>query len=276
MNQAGSYQIHTIASDVDIEVKRLKAQVELFWDKEWKRYAEFGVRDGMAIAELGSGPGFLTERLLNRLPAANVTSIEIDGFLVDYARRYLDGQGLTRFEVIQGSALDTGLPSGRYDVVIARLLLEHLPDPLQALREMHRILKPGGKAIIVDNDFEMHIMTSPAIPELRALYEAYCASRAAQGGNPRIGRELPVWLKKGGFSHIDFEIIHAHSAIVGEALFAQSEGVGIPAKLVKDGFLTSKTLGQISVKWRDMLQAEEHAIMRQLYMAVGEKLGQEG
>ncbi|UJF34758.1 hypothetical protein [Paenibacillus hexagrammi] len=78
-------------------------------------------------------------------------------------------------------------------------------------------------------------------------------------------------MKKGGFSKIDLEIICAHSEIVGEEIFFQSEGIGIPTKLVQDGFLSSKSLGEISIEWRNMIKSKEHALVRQLYMAVGEK-----
>ena len=62
MNLQCSYQIRTISSNVEKEIQRLKAQVDLFWEQELKHYVEFGLRDGLSIAELGSGPGFLTEK----------------------------------------------------------------------------------------------------------------------------------------------------------------------------------------------------------------------
>lgn len=272
MNQQGSYQIKSIASNVDTEINRLKAQVELFWDKELKHYIEFGLNDGMLIAELGSGPGFVTEKLLGRFPNLNVVAVEIDPFLVDYSRNYLSQEYFSRCEIIQRSIMDTGFNENSFDIAITRLVLEHLPNPIDAVHEVYRILKPGGKAIFVDNDFEMHIMVYPYVAELRELYDAYCQSRYAEGGNPKIGRELPNILKKCGFSNIDFEIISAHSEIVGDEMFLKSEGMGIPSKLVYDGFLSSKVLGKVVIGWRKMIKSESHTIVRQLYMAVGSKL----
>jgi hypothetical protein len=118
----------------------------------------------------------------------------------------------------------------------------------------------------------MHIMTHPSIAELRDLYDAYCRSREAEGGNPRIGRELPVLLKRCGFSKVDFEVICAHSEVMGDEQFLASEGIGIPSQLVRDGFLSSKVLAKISVEWRNILKSPNHAILRQLYLASGEKL----
>jgi trans-aconitate methyltransferase len=80
MNFQGSYQIKTIAGNVEKEIQRLKAQVDLFWEDERKHYVEFGLRDGLSIVELGSGPGFLTEKMLATFPQVKMTAVEIDPF----------------------------------------------------------------------------------------------------------------------------------------------------------------------------------------------------
>jgi ubiquinone/menaquinone biosynthesis C-methylase UbiE len=271
MQQEGSYHVQNIAGSVEGEIKRLQGQIELFWKNEFKHYLEFGLNDGLSVIELGAGPGFVTEKIAEQLPLCTITALEIDPFLVEYARNYLAQKGRERCTVIQGSIMATGQPDDTYDFALIRLVLEHLPDPSGAIREVLRILKPGGKAIFVDNDFEMHIMAYPHIPELRELYDAYCQARYHEGGNPKIGRELPGLLKKEGFSKVAFEVISAHSDLVGDELFLRSEGIGIPSKLVQDGYLTSKTLGKISVGWRDMIRSKDHAIIRQIYLAAGEK-----
>ncbi|NQX71567.1 methyltransferase domain-containing protein [Paenibacillus alba] len=267
----GSYQVTKIASNVENEIERLKGQVELFWRKELKRYIEFGLRDGISLVELGSGPGFVIEKVKESFPNIQVTAVEIDSVLVNYAKNYFKNKKIENVKVIKKSIMETGLKNNNFDLAITRLVLEHLPDPLNAIREIHRILKPGGKAIFIDNDFEMHLMTCPHIPKLRKLYDAYCQSRYSEGGNPKIGRELPSLLKKGGFVNIDFEIINAHSEVDGDEKFFKSEGLGIPSKLVQEGVLSSKDLGEILIDWRNMLKNNNHSIIRQLYMAVGEK-----
>ena len=266
-----SYKIQDVSGSVEVELKRLKAQVELFWNKELKNYVEFGLKDQMSIVELGSGPGFLIEKLLDAFNQLSITGVEIDDFLVEYSINYLSGKYGNRINITRGSIMDIPLPDKSFDFAITRLVLEHLPDPVGAVKEVYRILKPGGKAVFIDNDFEMHINTFPDIQELRVLYNAYCNCRFDEGGNPKIGRYLPVILSKGGFSDIDFEVICAHNRVIGDDIFFQSEGIGIPSKLVQDGYLESKSLGKIAVKWRDMLKNNDHSVLRQLYMAVGRK-----
>jgi ubiquinone/menaquinone biosynthesis C-methylase UbiE len=266
-----SYKVTTIATNVGKEIDRLRAQVELFWDSESKHYAGSGLRDGMHVVELGCGPGFTTGKLLEAYPGITITAVDLDPLLLDVARERLAGQYPGRIEFRVASIEDTALPADSYDFALTRLVLEHLPDPVGAVREVARILRPGGRAAFVDNDFQIHIMTSPPVDSLGELYEAYCAARVAEGGNPRIGRELPMVLAAGGLSRIRFEVLSAHSAIIGTEIFLGSEGVGIPTKLVRDGFLSSKALARISVSWRDMMADPNHSILRQLYLASGEK-----
>jgi ubiquinone/menaquinone biosynthesis C-methylase UbiE len=276
MDLQGSYQIRTFASNVEKEVQRLKAQVDLFWEKERMHYIEFGLKDGLSVVELGSGPGFLTEKLLATFPHLKVTGVEIDPFLIAWAKKYISQKHLHRCEIIQSSIMDTALAANSFDFAITRLVLGHLPDSVGAVREVLRVIKPGGKAVFVDADFNMYMLTHPHIAELGELYDAYCQARKADGGNPKIGRELPALLKKGGFSKVEFEVICAHSEIVGDELFLASEGIGIPSKLIQDGFLSSKVLAKIAVEWRNMIKSPNHSILRQLYMASGEKPLEEG
>ncbi|CAM4364703.1 ACP S-malonyltransferase [Paenibacillus tarimensis] len=266
-----SYDIHSIAEDVGKEIERLRGQVDLFWGKELKKYKEYGLRDGLSIVEFGCGPGYVTEKLLRHFPACRVTGIEFDPYLVDVARSYLDQTGLDRYHIMQGSIMGCAMPSNSFDFAVIRLVIEHLPDPVAAIKEVHRVLKPGGVAVFIDNDFEMHIRTYPHIPELKDLYDAYCRKRESEGGMPMIGRQLPVLLKAGNFENIDYDVICAHNHIVGDELFAKSEGLGIPMKLVREGFLDSKVLGKITVKWRDLMKDADHVITRQLYISSGEK-----
>lgn len=271
MENNSSYRVQDVAGSVNQEILRLKGQVDLFWDKEIKRYTDFGLVDGMKVIELGCGPGFLIDKLLDNYPTSTLTGVEIDELLCEYAKEHLYKRYDERVEIIEGSILDIPLPDNCFDFAITRLVIEHLSDPLQAIKEVKRILKPNGKAVFIDNDFEMHIMAYPGTKNLRNLYDAYCECRRKEGGNPTIGRELPCLLKEAGLKNIDFDVISAHNSIVGDEMFFKSEGIGIPIKLVKAGYIDSKTMGNITKEWSNMLKDKNHSILRQLYIAVGEK-----
>ncbi len=272
MKEEGSYKIQSFAANVDNEIRRLKAQVELFWPKELACLERAGLRDGMAILEAGSGPGHLLEKLLEAFPASPVTGVEVDPFLVETSRAILAPSAGERCRVFEQSVTKMDFPDGTFDFVIARLVLEHLAHPMEAIVEVRRVLKTGGKAVFIDNDFDMHLRSYPEIPELKTLYEAYCRKRTDDGGNPRIGRELPGLLQMGGFSNVDLEIVSAHSRVVGDEAFLRSEGSGIPAQLVKDGYLARDRMDRLARRWHEALKQKHHVFFRQLFFAVGENL----
>lgn len=268
----GSYKINDFSLNTRNEMGRLEAQIELFWEKELHFYRLFGLADDMAIVECGCGTGLIGRKLLQAFPGARITAFDIDPLLVETAKKNAQQWNLHQYEVLERPIGQTRLPADQYDFAITRLILEHLTNPADAVKEVFRILKPGGKAIFVDNDFEFHLRTYPDLPELKALYEGYCRAREDEGGNPKIGRQLPNLLKRCGFSNVDMQIVNAHSAIVGDGIFLQSEGSAIPAKLVKDGYLSGEVYTDIAKKWRALLQTEDHGIFRQLFICVGEKI----
>ena len=272
MKEEGSYRIQNFAANVDNEIRRLKAQVELFWDKELRCLRRFGLRDGMKVLECGCGPGHVIEKLLQTLPSSEVTGVEIDRLLVQKSREKLGAFGGNRAHIVEQSIMQMQFADNSFDFVIARMVLEHLPDPLNAVKEVYRVLKTGGKGVFIDNDFDMHLRAYPDISELNELYEAYCRCRAAEGGKPKIGRELPGILQEGGFSNVDLEIVSAHNRLIGDEAFLKSEGSGIPAQLVKDGYLSRDVLDRLARKWHDALQRKDHVFFRQLFVAAGEKL----
>jgi acyl carrier protein len=176
-------------------------------------------------------------------------------------------------QVLQQSACAMELPDDSFDFVVSRLVLEHLPEPGKAAREILRVLKPGGTAVIIDNDFDLHECTLPACPSLKELYAAYRRARRAEGGNPCIGRELPVLLESSGFEGVNLHVVTAHSSMVGVSAFLRAEGSGIPAQLVKNGYLSAEALERIAVEWMRMLQTPGNAIFRVLMAGVGRKPG---
>jgi ubiquinone/menaquinone biosynthesis C-methylase UbiE len=247
----------------------LDAQVDLFWSAESALYERAGLGNAETLVDLGSGTGRLMSLLKQKFPALTIIGIEIDASLIEEAKLSNVTDRLDRSLYMNASVMDTKLPDTSCDVAVFRLVLEHLSDPQRALREAVRILKPGGRIIVIDNDFDFHLRTWPPISELDEYYSAYCSAREKEGGCPRIGRQLPFVLHEAGFSEVTVEILCAHNHVVGDALFLQSEGQGIPEQLMKSGFIEGKKLYIMKKKWAAMLRCPGHAIVRQLFCATG-------
>jgi SAM-dependent methyltransferase/acyl carrier protein len=223
----------------------------------------------MDVLDCGCGPGRLIELLKTANPSLRLTGVEIDPVLVDAASARLAEAG-HECTIVQGSAEQPNLPPGSFDFIVMRLVLEHVVDPVLALKELRSLLRPGGRIAVISNDFEFHERTWPPVPELDPMYEAYCASRRADGGDPCIGRRMPALLHEAGFDVVGFETETAHSNIIGDRAFLMAEGAGIPAQLVQDGFLAEDVFESMVESWRQMLEHPNHAIMRPLFVGVGE------
>lgn len=242
MADSGSYDLHASHRDAAAEIQRLAAQAHSGWQKEARALAWFGLRDGMSVLELGSGPGFVTEQLLALLPNSPITCVEVDLTLLDQAKQYLHGKAGQRVQFVEASVMDTQLEENQYDFAYARLLFQHLKEPIGAAKEIWRVLKPGGKLAIYDIDDEIFGLFQPPIPEFASVIEAFGQAQAQRGGNRHIGSELWRIFKAAGFGNLDLEALASHSADIGVESFLQHVDPDRMLSLVERGLLSKQDL----------------------------------
>lgn len=271
MTTRGAYNASSFNRDLDSEIQRLRAQVLLSWEKEARTLAWFGLQDGMSILELGSGPGFYTEQLLAMLPNSSVTAVEIDPVLIKQAEQYLQEKLGDRLRIVEASIMDTGLPDNSFDFAVARLLFRHLPDPIGAASEVLRVLKPGGKFVIIDADDDLIEIIEPSIPELQPIREKRKQLQAAQGSNRQIGRQLWRILKAAGFQNLDLEAVVSHSDAQGIEAFLLRLDPGLALPLVKLGLLSQQEVESFIASREKFLASPNPFILVLWLLACGEK-----
>ncbi|MGA7732194.1 MAG: methyltransferase domain-containing protein [Chloroflexia bacterium] len=216
-----SYKAGEMNENIEKEIERLRGQVLWAWDKESRNLAWFGLRDGMSILEVGSGPGFVTEQLLTLFPNSHITCVEIDPDLILPAEQYLQSRCMEgRYTIIQGDLMSMEMPGNIFDFAFARFVFQHLRDPRGAMAEIQRVLKPGGKLVINDIDIGLGEIMEPPNPEAEAIETKLHEARSLRGGNPRIGRQLWRLLGATGYVNMDLEALPVHTDKLGfEALF---------------------------------------------------------
>jgi 2-polyprenyl-3-methyl-5-hydroxy-6-metoxy-1,4-benzoquinol methylase len=105
-----------------------------------------GPVSGLSLLEVGSGGG----HVLRMFRDAQLTAVDVSGKFLEIARENLRGYDC-RF--IQGELDKLGLPEASFDRIVCTEVLEHIPDPDPVMREIARLLKPTGRAVItVPND----------------------------------------------------------------------------------------------------------------------------
>ncbi|QRN98947.1 class I SAM-dependent methyltransferase [Archangium violaceum] len=112
MTASSSYD-STSLFNLQGEINRLGNNVERMWPKEKRNLLGFGLGAGMLVLELGSGPGFFTERLATLVPNGSITCIEPEPAFVEYARGHLKDRVGVPHRIIQGTVEDVELPEGR-------------------------------------------------------------------------------------------------------------------------------------------------------------------
>jgi len=134
-------------------VRNLAAQAEAIWPQEEPIFDRHPIGGGSAL-DVGCGTGEMTERLAAKYPRAAFTGIDLVESHLDRARERCTRFGArTRFQA--GDALALPFDDRSFDSVICRHLLQAVPDAPQVLREIRRVLKPGGRAHLIAEDYGM-------------------------------------------------------------------------------------------------------------------------
>lgn len=201
--------------DLDTETKRLRAQAILGWRQESRTLTGFGLRDGMTVLEVGSGPGFITEQLLTLVPTSPIICLDNEPTMLERAKNYLGERAEGRVNFMHASIMETGLPDNSVDFALARFLFQHLPDPVGAAKEVLRVLKPGGKLALVDVDDALWGIEDPTLEEMDALLKKGVKEQAERGGNRLVGRRFWRILRAAGFQPLELDAILFHSDELG-------------------------------------------------------------
>ena len=157
------------------------------------------LRPGMRVLDVGCGPGTITRDLGTLVgPAGEVLGVDSAPDVVAQAAQAYD---LPQVRFAVGDALHLDLPDGAYDVVHAHQVLQHLTDPVAALREMRRVTRPGGLVAVRDADYAA-MTWHPAVPALDRWLEVYRATARAHDAEPDAGRRLLGWAQAAGFAEV--------------------------------------------------------------------------
>ena len=102
---------------------------------------------GGRVLEVAPGPGFLSIELAKR--GCEVCAVDISRTFVEIAQKNAAEAGI-KAEFMQGNAAELPVESGSADLVVCRAAFKNFTEPVKAMREMRRVLRPGGTALLID------------------------------------------------------------------------------------------------------------------------------
>jgi SAM-dependent methyltransferase len=155
----------------------------------------------MSLLDVGCGPGNITADLAGRLGAGIVVGVDVSEEIIAMARSQFVGEENPNlsFEVANVYELDYADQS--FDVVYAHQVLQHLSKPVEALLEMKRVLKPGGRLAVRDGDYACFgwAPSDPVLDRWMALYHQITRVNHAEAD---AGRYLKSWVRAAGFGDL--------------------------------------------------------------------------
>ncbi|WP_182873791.1 class I SAM-dependent methyltransferase [Microbispora sp. H10670] len=155
----------------------------------------------MRVLDVGCGPGTITADLAGHVPQGEVVGLDNAPGVLEQAREEAARRGVANVSFTTGDVHALGAPDASFCVVHAHQVLQHVGDPVGALREMRRVTKPGGIVAARDSDYAGMIWY-PLVPALDDWLDLYHRVARANGGEPDAGRRLRSWAGEAGFTEI--------------------------------------------------------------------------
>jgi ubiquinone/menaquinone biosynthesis C-methylase UbiE len=158
------------------------------------------LRAGLDLLDVGCGPGTITVDLARLVAPGRVVGVDRAADVVEKAAGLASQQGVA-IELRDADVYALPFPDASFDVVHAHQVLQHLADPVGALVEMRRVLRPGGLLAARDADYACFAW-APRDEGLTRWLELYSAVTRRNSAEPDAGRFLKGWALRAGFTDL--------------------------------------------------------------------------
>jgi demethylmenaquinone methyltransferase/2-methoxy-6-polyprenyl-1,4-benzoquinol methylase len=177
---------------------RVGAVMSFGQDPRWRRALVDAVdpRPGQRILDVASGTGMVAFALAARAPGCEVVGVDQSPAMLGVARERLNGH--PSITLVEAQAEHLPFPDGEFDALSFTYLLRYVDDPAATMRELARVVKPGGRIGMLEFDV-------PRSPPLKALWRVH-----TRAGLPLLGRAVSrSWYDVGRFLGPNIEQFHA-------------------------------------------------------------------
>ncbi len=164
--------------------------------------AMLGLKPGETVLDVGCGPGFLLAEIAAEVGGAGkLSGIDSSADMVALAHKRC--AGFSTVDLQQANALALPFAAAAFNVVVSTQVYEYVADIAAALREAARVLRPGGRLLIVATDWESSVWNNSDDARMARVLEAW----RDHGADSRLPRSLPKRLREAGLSLERVEVI---------------------------------------------------------------------
>ena len=227
---------------------RLRVLSRVMHESTMALFDQLGVGEGHSCLDVGCGGGDVTMELASRVgETGHVVGVDMDETILELARDDAATRGLDHLE-FRTLDIRTDAVGTDFDVVYARFLLTHLPNPPEIIAAFRHHVRPGGRVVVEDIDFSGYFIY-PDCEAFACYHELYCATVTKRGGDPNIGHRLPVLLQEGGLADVGMKVVQPIGT-QGEAKLINAITMeNIRDVVLSDGLATA---GEIDTIVRDL------------------------
>jgi 2-polyprenyl-3-methyl-5-hydroxy-6-metoxy-1,4-benzoquinol methylase len=198
----------------------LRNQTRLLWPREKPILVEHGLREGMRVADICCGCGDVALLIARELKPGSIVGVDHSSPAIEHANRLQREFKVRNAEFRLGDATALMMEDERFDFVLCRLSLQIFSRPEQILKELVRILRPGGRLYLTGEDYDL-IVGCPNDREIRTVYEK--AGRYGQqiGMDLYNGRRLYATLMGLKMKNVRVDTINADNTGSNRPIFSE-------------------------------------------------------